>query len=150
MCRCGIGAGTGTNPSPRRNCIICAGEAARKAEIGQAPLLGKLKELLDLFASEDVEATPIGHFANDGVLRVRVPRMERIDAIDDAVFRRMNDVDFAVGDVLDGGKDGLVHVSEIRNERVEKVSDVLSEAGLTRDSIEDAVRGATLVLKLSQ
>src|SRR3546814_9089860 len=26
-----------------------------------------------------------------------------------------------------GGKDGLVHVSEIRNERVEKVSDVLSE-----------------------
>ena len=26
-----------------------------------------------------------------------------------------------------GGKDGLVHVSEIRNERVEKVADVLSE-----------------------
>jgi polyribonucleotide nucleotidyltransferase len=26
-----------------------------------------------------------------------------------------------------GGKDGLVHVSEIRNERVEKVSDALSE-----------------------
>src|SRR3546814_16512631 len=26
-----------------------------------------------------------------------------------------------------GGKDGLVHVSEIANERVEKVSDVLSE-----------------------
>jgi len=26
-----------------------------------------------------------------------------------------------------GGKDGLVHVSEIKNERVEKVSDVLSE-----------------------
>ena len=26
-----------------------------------------------------------------------------------------------------GGKDGLVHVSEIRNERTEKVSDVLSE-----------------------
>ena len=36
-------------------------------------------------------------------------------------------VDFGAFVNFMGGKDGLVHVSEIRNERVEKVSDALSE-----------------------
>src|SRR3546814_6069104 len=35
--------------------------------------------------------------------------------------------DVCSSDLFMGGKDGLVHVSEIKNERVEKVSDVLSE-----------------------
>jgi polyribonucleotide nucleotidyltransferase len=39
----------------------------------------------------------------------------------------VNIVDFGAFVNFMGGKDGLVHVSEIRNERVEKVSDVLSE-----------------------
>ncbi|AQR74732.1 polyribonucleotide nucleotidyltransferase [Sphingomonas sp. LM7] len=39
----------------------------------------------------------------------------------------VNLVDFGAFVNFMGGKDGLVHVSEIRNERVEKVSDVLSE-----------------------
>ncbi|MFM6852661.1 MAG: polyribonucleotide nucleotidyltransferase, partial [Sphingopyxis sp.] len=39
----------------------------------------------------------------------------------------VNMVDFGAFVNFMGGKDGLVHVSEIRNERVEKVSDVLSE-----------------------
>ena len=36
-------------------------------------------------------------------------------------------VDFGAFVNFMGGKDGLVHVSEIRNERTEKVTDVLSE-----------------------
>ncbi len=39
----------------------------------------------------------------------------------------VNLVDFGVFVNFMGGKDGLVHVSEIKNERVEKVADVLSE-----------------------
>ena len=39
----------------------------------------------------------------------------------------VNMVDFGAFVNFMGGKDGLVHVSEIQNERVEKVSDVLSE-----------------------
>lgn len=39
----------------------------------------------------------------------------------------VNMVDFGAFVNFMGGKDGLVHVSEIRNERVEKVSDVLTE-----------------------
>src|SRR3546814_722174 len=39
----------------------------------------------------------------------------------------VNLVDFGAFVNFMGGKDGLVHVSEIANERVEKVSDVLSE-----------------------
>jgi polyribonucleotide nucleotidyltransferase len=39
----------------------------------------------------------------------------------------VNMVDFGAFVNFMGGKDGLVHVSEIRNERVEKVSDALSE-----------------------
>ncbi|MBK8272079.1 MAG: polyribonucleotide nucleotidyltransferase [Sphingomonadales bacterium] len=39
----------------------------------------------------------------------------------------VNLVDFGAFVNFMGGKDGLVHVSEIRNERTEKVSDVLSE-----------------------
>ncbi|MFT3977889.1 MAG: polyribonucleotide nucleotidyltransferase, partial [Sphingomonas bacterium] len=39
----------------------------------------------------------------------------------------VNLVDFGAFVNFMGGKDGLVHVSEIRNERVEKVSDVLKE-----------------------
>jgi len=39
----------------------------------------------------------------------------------------VNLVDFGAFVNFMGGKDGLVHVSEIKNERVEKVSDVLSE-----------------------
>ena len=39
----------------------------------------------------------------------------------------VNLVDFGAFVNFLGGKDGLVHVSEIRNERVEKVADVLSE-----------------------
>ncbi|MEY4269776.1 MAG: Polyribonucleotide nucleotidyltransferase [Pseudomonadota bacterium] len=39
----------------------------------------------------------------------------------------VNMVDFGAFVNFMGGKDGLVHVSEIRNERVEKVADVLSE-----------------------
>jgi polyribonucleotide nucleotidyltransferase len=39
----------------------------------------------------------------------------------------VNLVDFGAFVNFMGGRDGLVHVSEIRNERVEKVSDVLSE-----------------------
>ncbi len=39
----------------------------------------------------------------------------------------VNLVDFGAFVNYMGGKDGLVHVSEIKNERVEKVSDVLSE-----------------------
>src|SRR3546814_30205 len=41
----------------------------------------------------------------------------------------VNLVDFGAFVNFMGGKDGLVHVSEIKNERVEKVSDVLSEIG---------------------
>ena len=40
----------------------------------------------------------------------------------------VNLVDFGAFVNFMGGKDGLVHVSEIRNERTEKVSDVLSES----------------------
>src|SRR5690606_35445147 len=39
----------------------------------------------------------------------------------------VNIVDFGAFVNFMGGKDGLVHVSEMKNERVEKVSDVLSE-----------------------
>ena len=39
----------------------------------------------------------------------------------------VNMVDFGAFVNFMGGKDGLVHVSEIQNERVEKVADVLSE-----------------------
>ena len=39
----------------------------------------------------------------------------------------VNLVDFGAFVNFMGGKDGLVHVSEIRNERVEKVADVLKE-----------------------
>jgi polyribonucleotide nucleotidyltransferase len=39
----------------------------------------------------------------------------------------VNMVDFGAFVNFMGGKDGLVHVSEIRNERTEKVTDVLSE-----------------------
>jgi polyribonucleotide nucleotidyltransferase len=39
----------------------------------------------------------------------------------------VNLVDFGAFVNFMGGKDGLVHVSEIKNERVEKVSDVLKE-----------------------
>ncbi|PMU94785.1 S1 RNA-binding domain-containing protein, partial [Pseudomonas sp. MPBD4-3] len=39
----------------------------------------------------------------------------------------VNLVDFGAFVNFMGGKDGLVHVSEIKNERVEKVADVLKE-----------------------
>ncbi|OYW23924.1 polyribonucleotide nucleotidyltransferase [Sphingomonas sp. 32-62-10] len=44
----------------------------------------------------------------------------------------VNLVDFGAFVNFMGGKDGLVHVSEIRNERTEKVSDVLSEGQLVK------------------
>ena len=44
----------------------------------------------------------------------------------------VNMVDFGAFVNFMGGKDGLVHVSEIRNERTEKVSDVLSEGQLVK------------------
>ena len=44
----------------------------------------------------------------------------------------VNMVDFGAFVNFMGGKDGLVHVSEIRNERTEKVTDVLSEGQLVK------------------
>ncbi len=44
----------------------------------------------------------------------------------------VNLVDFGAFVNFMGGKDGLVHVSEIRNERTEKVADVLSEGQLVK------------------
>ena len=41
-------------------------------------------------------------------------------------------MDFGAFVTILPGKDGLVHISEISNERVEKVTDVLSEAYLFR------------------
>ena len=44
-----------------------------------------------------------------------------------SIGKVVNLVDFGAFVNFMGGKDGLVHVSEMRNERVEKVTDVVSE-----------------------
>lgn len=54
----------------------------------------------------------------------------------------VNLVDFGAFVNFMGGKDGLVHVSEIKNERVEKVSDVLSEGGKSRSRSSRSIRAA--------
>ncbi len=78
---------------------------------------------------------------DEGVIKVSSSDTAQIDAaikwikgiVEEAEVGKVYDgkvvnlVDFGAFVNFMGGKDGLVHVSEIRNERVEKVSDVLSE-----------------------
>lgn len=78
---------------------------------------------------------------DEGVIKVSSSDSSQIDAaikwikglVEEAEVGKVYDgkvvnlVDFGAFVNFMGGKDGLVHVSEIKNERVEKVSDVLSE-----------------------
>jgi polyribonucleotide nucleotidyltransferase len=78
---------------------------------------------------------------DEGVIKVSSSDSAQIDAaikwikglVEEAEVGKVYDgkvvnlVDFGAFVNFMGGKDGLVHVSEIRNERVEKVSDALSE-----------------------
>jgi polyribonucleotide nucleotidyltransferase len=78
---------------------------------------------------------------DEGVIKVSSSDPAQIDAavawikglVEEAEVGKIYDgkvvnlVDFGAFVNFMGGKDGLVHVSEIRNERVEKVSDALSE-----------------------
>ncbi|HVF94988.1 MAG TPA: polyribonucleotide nucleotidyltransferase, partial [Sphingomonas sp.] len=78
---------------------------------------------------------------DEGVIKVSSSDPEQIEAaikwikglVEEAEVGKVYDgkvvnlVDFGAFVNFMGGKDGLVHVSEIRNERVEKVADVLSE-----------------------
>jgi len=78
---------------------------------------------------------------DEGVIKVSSSDPAQIDAaikwikglVEEAEVGKVYDgkvvnlVDFGAFVNFMGGKDGLVHVSEIKNERVEKVSDVLSE-----------------------
>ncbi|GAA0736925.1 polyribonucleotide nucleotidyltransferase [Sphingomonas japonica] len=78
---------------------------------------------------------------DEGVIKVSSSDTAQIDAaiawikgiVEEAEVGKIYDgkvvnlVDFGAFVNFMGGKDGLVHVSEIKNERVEKVSDVLSE-----------------------
>ncbi|MGP7796500.1 polyribonucleotide nucleotidyltransferase [Sphingomonas sp. CLY1604] len=78
---------------------------------------------------------------DEGVIKVSSSDSAQIDAaikwikglVEEAEVGKVYDgkvvnlVDFGAFVNFMGGKDGLVHVSEIKNERVEKVSDVLSE-----------------------
>ena len=78
---------------------------------------------------------------DEGVIKVSSSDSAQIDAaikwikglVEEAEVGKIYDgkvvnlVDFGAFVNFMGGKDGLVHVSEIKNERVEKVSDVLSE-----------------------
>lgn len=78
---------------------------------------------------------------DEGVIKISSSDLDQIEAarkwiagiVEEAEVGKIYDgkvvnlVDFGAFVNFMGGKDGLVHVSEIRNERVEKVSDVLSE-----------------------
>ena len=78
---------------------------------------------------------------DEGVIKISSSDLEQIEAakkwilgiVEEAEVGKIytgkvvNLVDFGAFVNFMGGKDGLVHVSEIKNERVEKVADVLSE-----------------------
>ncbi|MGN6692282.1 MAG: S1 RNA-binding domain-containing protein, partial [Sphingopyxis sp.] len=78
---------------------------------------------------------------DEGLIKILSSDLEQIEAarkwisgiVEEAEVGKIYDgkvvnlVDFGAFVNFMGGKDGLVHVSEIKNERVEKVSDVLSE-----------------------
>ncbi|HKX21651.1 MAG TPA: polyribonucleotide nucleotidyltransferase [Rhizorhapis sp.] len=78
---------------------------------------------------------------DDGVIKISSSDLKQIEAAKAWILgiveepevgkiyngKVVNLVDFGAFVNFMGGKDGLVHVSEIRNERVEKVADVLSE-----------------------
>ncbi|QIG78818.1 polyribonucleotide nucleotidyltransferase [Stakelama tenebrarum] len=78
---------------------------------------------------------------DEGVIKISSSDLDQIEAakkwiegiVEEAEVGKIyngkvvNLVDFGAFVNFMGGKDGLVHVSEIKNERVEKVSDVLSE-----------------------
>ncbi|MBL7326184.1 S1 RNA-binding domain-containing protein, partial [Escherichia coli] len=78
---------------------------------------------------------------DEGVIKISSSDLTQIDAakkwilgiVEEAEVGKIytgkvvNLVDFGAFVNFMGGKDGLVHVSEIKNERVEKVSDALSE-----------------------
>ena len=83
---------TGGEPLLRKHLPVLIGELAKIRTISGALLD------LTLTTNASILARQAQALRNAGLHRITVS----LDAIDDAVFRRMNDVDFPVADVLDG------------------------------------------------
>jgi polyribonucleotide nucleotidyltransferase len=59
-------------------------------------------------------------------------------------------MDFGAFVTILPGKDGLVHISQISNERVEKVSDELSEGDIVRVKVLEVDRQGRIRLSMKE
>jgi polyribonucleotide nucleotidyltransferase len=84
-------------------------------------------------AKVDIDDEGVIKISSSDVAQIEAARAWILGIVEEAEVGKVyngkvvNLVDFGAFVNFMGGKDGLVHVSEIRNERVEKVADVLSE-----------------------
>jgi len=84
-------------------------------------------------AKVDIDDEGLIKISSSDVKQIEAARAWILGIVEEAEVGKVYDgkvvnlVDFGAFVNFMGGKDGLVHVSEIRNERVEKVSDALSE-----------------------
>jgi polyribonucleotide nucleotidyltransferase len=84
-------------------------------------------------AKVDIDDEGVIKISSSDVAQIEAARAWILGIVEEAEVGKVysgkvvNLVDFGAFVNFMGGKDGLVHVSEIRNERVEKVSDALSE-----------------------
>jgi polyribonucleotide nucleotidyltransferase len=84
-------------------------------------------------AKVDIDDEGMIKISSSDVAQIEAARQWILGIVEEAEVGKVyngkvvNLVDFGAFVNFMGGKDGLVHVSEIRNERVEKVADVLSE-----------------------
>ncbi|WP_373486656.1 polyribonucleotide nucleotidyltransferase, partial [Blastomonas sp.] len=84
-------------------------------------------------AKVDIDDEGLIKISSSDVAQIEAARKWILGIVEEAEVGKVYDgkvvnmVDFGAFVNFMGGKDGLVHVSEIRNERVEKVADVLSE-----------------------
>ena len=84
-------------------------------------------------AKVDIDDEGVIKISSSDIAQIEAARAWILGIVEEAEVGKVyngkvvNLVDFGAFVNFMGGKDGLVHVSEIRNERVEKVADILSE-----------------------
>jgi polyribonucleotide nucleotidyltransferase len=89
-------------------------------------------------AKVDIDDEGLIKISSSDIAQIEAARAMILGIVEEAEVGKIYDgkvvnmVDFGAFVNFMGGKDGLVHVSEIRNERTEKVTDVLSEGQLVK------------------
>jgi polyribonucleotide nucleotidyltransferase len=115
--------------------VIGKGGATIKSLVGNTDITIDIDDNgdLKLFSSDDVKAQEIIAKINTIIEDVEVGKVYE--------GKVMKIVDFGAFVSILNGKEGLLHISQIKNERVEKVSDVLSEGQIVNVKVTEFERG---------